>query len=245
MQVVSEPGISIIFPVYNEEKIIETTLKHYVRFRERYKLEIIIADDNSTDQTLAKARKYADKIVLNPTNTRGRSANCNRGASIASSDILLFLDADIRIADPERFFQTAYHVFQHQRGWIGGMINHRVYPGEEILSDKITHITWNLVMRFTLVAKYAISTPGFQMVTRTAFQRIGGFDERLGVAQDIDFSLRLSKIGRIYFFKGLHIWESPRRYRKRGYIGFILKSSLIWLHMLLRHRSYGEYEIIR
>ncbi|MCP4611149.1 MAG: glycosyltransferase [Planctomycetes bacterium] len=47
------PGISLIFPVYNEEKVIETTLEHYACFREKFNLEIIVADDLSRDRTLA------------------------------------------------------------------------------------------------------------------------------------------------------------------------------------------------
>lgn len=239
-----EPGISIIIPAYNEERTLERTLLYNLPFKDKYNLEVIVADDESTDKTVEIARRYADKVVLNQTGKRARSGNCNRGAREASHGILIFLDADILADEPEKFFPAVYEVFQDENV-VGGMLNYRVYPDEEKLCDRITHAFWNAVMRMVLKFGYGISTPGIQIVRKSTFSRIGGYDENLRLIQDVDLFLRLSKTGRIHFFRDLYILESPRRYRDEGYFIYAYRSILRWHNLLFKHRSYGEYKIIR
>lgn len=177
----SKYPISLIFPVYNEEKVIADTVKHYLPYKEKFNLEIIIADDSSTDQTLDRVEGLADKIILNSSGKRSRSANCNRGASHSIGEVLIILDADIRIENPAEFFSILLSVFNGNDTWVGGMINHRVYPDEEIFSDRITHALWNWVMRGVTCFNFGISTPGFQLATKEAYWKIGGFDETIGL----------------------------------------------------------------
>ena len=75
MEVGKYPGISIIIPAYNEEKALERTLLHFLPFKEKYNLEIIVADDASTDRTVEIAERFADKVVLNRTGRRARSGS--------------------------------------------------------------------------------------------------------------------------------------------------------------------------
>ena len=244
MEVGKYPGISIIIPAYNEEKALERTLLHFLPFKEKYNLEIIVADDASTDRTVEIAERFADKVVLNRTGRRARSGSCNRGVREANYGILFFLDADILVEEPDSLFSKVYEVFRDE-SVIGGMLNYKVYPDKEKFSDRVTHAFWNAVMRLVLKFGYGVSTPGIQIVKKAAFNRIGGYDENLRLIQDVDLFLRLSRIGKIRFFSGLYILESPRRYRDEGYLIYAYRSTLRWYNILFKHRSYGEYKTVR
>ena len=238
-------GISIIMPTLNEEKFIGRTLRQFVPYRERHNIEVIVSDDASTDGTVAIARPLADAVVTNGDGMRGRSRALNRGARAAKHDIFIFLDADMIIDDKDGFFDEVYAVFAAAPAVAGGMMDYYVYPDESTFADRLTHVFWNAVMRGVLRLGTGISTPGFQMGRRDVFAAIGGFDEDLRLTQDVAYSLKLSKTWKIHYFKSARLLESPRRYRDEGYLVYAYRSSLRWLSILLRKKSYGEYTIAR
>ncbi len=238
-------GISIIIPTLNEEKVIERTLRQFIPLRKEFNLELIVSDDSSGDRTVEIASGLADKIVRNEDGVRGRSRSLNRGVRQARHDIFLFLDADMIIDNKEGFFNEVYSVFDADPGIAGGMMDYFVYPEESTFSDWLTHRFWNAVMRGVLRLGWGISTPGFQMGKRDVFELLGGFDQKLRLAQDIDYSLRLSRIRKIHYFESARLYESPRRYRDEGYVVYAYRSFLRWWTILFMRKSYGEYKIVR
>ncbi|MCS7232112.1 MAG: glycosyltransferase, partial [Elusimicrobiota bacterium] len=102
--------ISIIIPVYNEEKRIEQTLHilmNYIKNRfNRY--EIIIVDDGSTDKTLQLLQKFIEyseiKVVMNKQNL-GKGAAVRNGVLNAEGEYIYFTDADLStpIEELEKF----------------------------------------------------------------------------------------------------------------------------------------------
>ncbi|MGZ8504376.1 MAG: TIGR04283 family arsenosugar biosynthesis glycosyltransferase [Flavitalea sp.] len=85
--------ISIVIPTYNEENHIKTTIEH-IRRNDTAQLinEIIVIDGGSSDATVALAHTEGVTALVSPK--KGRSAQMNFGASIASQEILYFLHAD-------------------------------------------------------------------------------------------------------------------------------------------------------
>lgn len=93
------PYVSVIIPVYNEEKRLFDCLKSIVdQNYPKDKIEILIIDDNSTDNTKIIANKFKTKILVNG------SKNIEKGKSIglanAKNEYILFLDADNRLPHP-------------------------------------------------------------------------------------------------------------------------------------------------
>jgi|TARA_Y100000294_G_C8534023_1_gene328244 glycosyltransferase involved in cell wall biosynthesis len=88
--------ISVIIPVYNEEKFVLSTLKKVNLQKKNFEIEIIVVDDNSTDQTnslLENNNNLYDKMLKNDRNL-GKGGSFKRGLSIASGDLILIQDAD-------------------------------------------------------------------------------------------------------------------------------------------------------
>lgn len=88
----TNPLISVVIPVYNEETDIDDCLTS-LRLQTYTPLETIVVDDGSTDQTRDIVRKYPVKLVkaehLGPGPAR------NTGAKQATGEILVFVDADM------------------------------------------------------------------------------------------------------------------------------------------------------
>ena len=88
--------ISVIIPVYNVEKYLETCLNSVIN--QTYKnLEIIIINDGSTDNSLSICKKYEKldkRIILIDQDNKGLSGARNVGIKKATGDYIHFLDSD-------------------------------------------------------------------------------------------------------------------------------------------------------
>lgn len=83
--------VSVIVPVYNEEKHIDTCLRSLVNQKVK-PYEIIVIDNNCTDDTISIVKKYPVKIIKE--NKQGITHARNRGFDSARGDILARCDAD-------------------------------------------------------------------------------------------------------------------------------------------------------
>lgn len=91
----TRPQISIIIPEYNAKDYLVQSLPAF-RKTDQENIELIVVDDNSTDDSPEFAHQYAD-VVLKMDKNSGPAKARNRGARASKASILLFLDADVRI----------------------------------------------------------------------------------------------------------------------------------------------------
>ena len=98
----SPPRVSIIIPNYNGRRFLATCLDALQRQTyPRERMEIILVDDASTDDSVAFVRQhYPDVRVLCLSRNSGLAAACNRGAAIARGDTLALLNNDTEVEPP-------------------------------------------------------------------------------------------------------------------------------------------------
>jgi len=90
------PKTSLLIAAYNEEKILEAKILNALQLDyPREKLQIIVANDSSTDLTAEIAEKFADNGVLLVTtpNRMGKIGNINYAANFATGEVFIISDA--------------------------------------------------------------------------------------------------------------------------------------------------------
>ena len=132
--------LSIIIPVYNEEKtIIQILEKINNSSSNLFKYEVIVIDDGSTDQSrklLENNKHLFDKLLVNETN-RGKGFSVKKGISNASGTHIIFQDADLEY-DPADFkkFEKIFLDFDAD-GIIGSRFVYSNYTRSHNILNKI------------------------------------------------------------------------------------------------------------
>lgn len=245
------PIISIIVPALNEEKLMERTLRCFPPdVRERYGIELIVSDGGSSDRTVEIARRYADLVVCHTeprkqTIAEGR----NRGAERASGDLLVFINADTIPRDSQAFIVELTRLAE---AWTVGTKTMAYACPVEIgleerkTSDVIFHTFFNNYVRMLNALGLGMGRGECQVVYRVPFRRVGGYENRMAAGEDFDLYNRLTKLGRIGHRPALLVYESPRRFRRYGYIRVLCEWTLNALSVMFLRKSVSkEWEQIR
>ena len=181
--------ISVIIPAFNEERLIGETLRHVNAARTAFsrrgwETEIIVCDNNSTDRTAELARAGGAVVVFEPVNQIARARNC--GAAAASGDWLVFIDADSH-PSAELFADVAGQV-EAGRCLAGGSTVK--LEGNYLVGNLISRL-WNAISRIG-----RLLAGSFIFCETTAFRQVGGFNNELFAAEEIDLSQRLKRLAR-------------------------------------------------
>ncbi len=104
--------LSVLIPVYNEEKIIVDTLNKISSFlkSKRYIWEIVVVDDGSKDKTVENVKKqnFPHVRLVTLAANKGKGGALREGVAAAEGDYILFMDADLSvpIATIDPFLET-------------------------------------------------------------------------------------------------------------------------------------------
>jgi glycosyltransferase involved in cell wall biosynthesis len=246
-----KPLFSIIVPVYQEEKIIESHLKLFTdELREKFNFELIVSDGGSTDDTVKIAGQYADTVVIHQNPERQTiSEGRNRGADCSTGDILVFLNVDSIPADLDSFINIIVEFSGKTDKYANcGALATNVngFPDEVILKDKIFYFIYNNYVHFLNIIGFGMGRGECQVVRRDIFEKVQGYNDSIVAGEDFDLFLRISKISKVIFERKMLVYESPRRFRKYGY----LKTIFFWFLNSLSVWWFGksvskEWEAVR
>jgi len=190
------PGVSVVVPAYNEEKNIADTIESLLNLEyPKNKLEIIVVDDGSTDNTFEIAKKYeGSNVKVIRKENGGKSSALNAGIRAAKFEIIACMDAD-SIATGDALKTLVSYIVEENADavtpvmhvWKPKNLTERFQWAEYILSN---------VMRRaldTLHAQYV--TPGpFSVFRRESFERYGYFDEK-NITEDMEMAMRIQAKG--------------------------------------------------
>lgn len=130
------PRLSLIIPARNEAKNLPILLDS-VRKQTVQPIEIIVADDASTDETVKVAQQYGAQVVLvqKEAGWKGKTAGCWQGAEAAQGDWFLFMDADTYFSDARALERVlSAYVQQGSKGMLSIQPYHVIKKGYENFS---------------------------------------------------------------------------------------------------------------
>jgi rSAM/selenodomain-associated transferase 2 len=211
------PIVSIVVPVLNEAAHLPGLLDRLAGLPGRW--ELVVCDGGSTDATVELAETHPARplVVRAP---RGRAAQMNAGAAVASGDALLFLHADTCLPDGA-YAELARALADP--AVIGGNFALRFDGG-----DRFSRVlgAWYALQRRAHVY-YGDSAIWLR---RDTFDRLGGF-RPLPIMEDYDLVRRLERTGRTACLPGPAI-TSARRWQQLGLARTIASWILIrWLFL--------------
>ena len=181
--------LSIVIPAFNEARLIERTLRSVAvsisaNQQPEFTSEIIVVDNNSTDNTAELARQAGARVVFEPINQIGRARNA--GAAQANGDWLLFLDADSLLSPG---LLTDILTLITSAKYVG--------CGSTLRMDGLpwwAHLTLQFWTSVSVVCRWAAGA--LIVCRRDAFQDVGGFDQTLYALDEITLSKHLKQWGR-------------------------------------------------
>ncbi len=243
----SKNFFSIIIPTLNEEKYLDRLLTSLTKQEEK-EIEIVLVDGNSQDKTLTIAAYYQKifrqkgvPFTILQTSKQNVSYQKNLGARKTKSKWLVFFDADVWFG--KNYLTNIKKIIQNSpqlklfTSWSRG--------DSRKPDDQLIVTFCNLAIEASIIIGKPI-IPGFCfIVAREIFEKAGGFNEELKIAEDYELASRIYQLGFIpQIIKKPKITVSLRRYRKEGKIKVLTKYAKVALNVLIKGNNILKKEII-
>ncbi|OGZ65459.1 MAG: hypothetical protein A2822_01265 [Candidatus Staskawiczbacteria bacterium RIFCSPHIGHO2_01_FULL_41_41] len=252
-----EPFFSTIVPAYNEEKSIRGTLQSLVNLEyPPEKMEIIVVNDGSTDQTKEIVERFIQqhpqrKIILLNQRNKGKASAMNNGLSIVKGKFFACLDADSFVSS--NALQVMLPLFEDDENVAAVCPMIKVKKPQSVL-EKVQWYEYiiNMFHRFLNAKLNCLHvTPGpFSVYRADVIRKIGGFDEET-ITEDLEIAIRLQK----NHYKIMHTfeaivetfapvtWKALFRQRVRWYKG--ATDNTFRYKDLVFNKKYGDFGMIR
>ncbi|MCH7690020.1 MAG: glycosyltransferase family 2 protein [candidate division Zixibacteria bacterium] len=221
--------VSIIIVTHNSLAVLETCLKHLLVAAERIPHEIIVVDNNSSDNTPSFVKNFCPQanLHLNREN-KGFASACNTGAELAESALLLFLNPDVFLDQPAitELLNSYWHSDR-----VGVAVGRLRFPDGKFQPTcrQLPTISNILFSRRGVIGLFSeensrytrpdydeiTSVPAaaaaLMMISKELFKKIGRFDERFFMyMEDTDLCKRLIMAGfknyYVPFAGAVHDW---------------------------------------
>ncbi len=195
--------ISIIIPCKNGEKYLEQTLNGIKK--QNMNVEVIVIDDGSTDNTFNIAKSHGCKVIHNDQ-SKGPVKAKNQGLKIAKGEYIMFHDSDDIMNDGALFL--LYNEISE---------NYGIYAVEAKIKDFISPDMPENEKQKTKVKPepyYGLFT-GAILIRKSAFDKIGLFNESVKAGEIIDWQHRMDKHG--LKIKKLDIISTNRRLHSNNF----------------------------
>ena len=190
--------ISIIATVFNKAEFLPATIKSLLNQREdsHLKIEIILVDDNSTDDSVKIIQEHTkghkDIVLITNKENKGPSIRVNQGAEKAKGKYFHFIDGDDIM--PEGCTKILYNLITKEKAdFLYGEYEKTKLTGEKLLDKKVHTEKPNYTKSTSPL--HIIQTGGFArmnlMASKDCFEKAGGCDPLIFI-QDESLPIRLA-----------------------------------------------------
>ncbi|MEX2013224.1 MAG: glycosyltransferase family 2 protein [Candidatus Levyibacteriota bacterium] len=251
--------ISVIILTYNSQnyigKLLKSLVSKYKSEIDAGKLEIIVADNNSSDGTISKARETKNIIVINNGDNFGFAKGINLASKKAKGKFLLFINPDSKFLKGDIF--SLMQKFENDKvAVVGGEIL-RTNGERELSVGKFYNFINTVLLSLGLEEKLGVRmspskdkyvdfvSGGFMMVMRDVWERLGGFDEKFFMyVEDMEFCYRVKKQGfRVLFSGSATIEHIGQGSGSKSFAIENIYKGLVYFHK--KHKSLLSYSLVK
>jgi hypothetical protein len=250
-------SVSVLIPARNEETQIQAAVESVLRCS-GVELEVLVWDDASSDGTARVVRELEGRdarVRLHgasgppPPGWAGKQYACARLAEIARGEVLIFLDADVRLTRSDALLRIAGAFQRSQLDFLSGVPSQRTGSWSESWIVPLIHfILLGFLpmdgMRRTMKSGFAAGCGQLIACRKSAYRVLGGhalvrgsFHEGIGLARAFRRAGRvtdladLSTISVCRMYEGLGgVWKG---FAKNAHEGLASRASLIPMSLLL------------
>ncbi len=197
----TNPSVSILLPIRNEENFIGQTLKSIIeQDYPKEKLELVIADGDSNDGTISEINKlkkefYNLKILYNKDKTMPKGFNLALNSS--KSDIVLMFGGHSVL--PKNYISKSVENLKNNNSSCAGGVIEAIGDSfwGNVIARSISSVfgVGNVSFRLKNSKSGYVNSIPFGCYKRSIFDTIGGLDEELIRNQDDEFNFRLTQSG--------------------------------------------------
>lgn len=214
-----EKRISVIVLNRNNKKTITRCINSLLHYNS-YNYEVIVVDNQSTDGSLQEIENmYKGKINLIKNEKNGCSSGRNLGVSNSLGELILFLDSDQWVVE-NKWLDNAIEILNDRKdigavGWAAGWFN------ENSVDGPIVDYYENRAIKSTEMYRTDITYlgTGGMLISKSLFERIGGFDEFYDPTcfEDTDLSMKIKNEGfKLAYCPYISIFHLPHQTTNSG-----------------------------
>ncbi len=197
MNVDDYPLVSVVIPMYNAQDWIVGLLESILR-QTYQKLEIILVDDGSTDEsreivTKFSARNSGIQIRVIHQQNSGVSEARNEGVRQSTGELLAFVDSD-DIWMAEKIERQVREIIKRNASAVS--CSYAIFRDSDLEVLDVVHPVWSLegVRNWLLFRSYGGLLSSTLMLKKEVFYRTGPFRTELSLSADIEFAWRLLNV---------------------------------------------------
>ncbi len=244
----AQKKISVIMPCYNAAQYIESAIRS-VLSQTHTNLELIIVNDGSKDQTEKIIKSFDDsRIKYIAQRNSGQCVASNTGLNHSTGDYIKFFDADDVMN--EQHLEAQLTRVSENENCVASCAWGRFYDGQEQSAKFVSETVWQDMysldwLKASLGQKYDMMAAWLWLIPRKIMDKAGGWDERLSLNNDFEFSIRLllnaEKVlfaggARMYYRSGMTAALSQEKSRAR-FEAAILSTKLGCEYLLSKENS--------
>lgn len=191
------PRVSVLMPVYNSQRYVAEAVESVLK-QSFPDFELLITDDGSRDRSLKILQSYADKdtrIRLRSQSNQGLTRTLNAMIQEARGEYVAILEHD-DIALPDRLADEVAFLDQHPEVVCVSGAQDLIDEAGRFLTCLQLPLTNAEIQQAALAGHGSMCHPG-AMIRRSALLEVGGYNETMGLAHDLDLWLRLGEIGEL------------------------------------------------
>jgi glycosyltransferase involved in cell wall biosynthesis len=237
------PPISIVIPVYNQERYVSAAIESVLN-QTRHEFELVVWDDGSTDRSLDIAHYYAEldeRVRVIAAEHQGVAPALGAAFAATSGTYIGSVDNDDLLA-PTALEETAAILDAYSEVGL-------VYTDYQVIDEngqdrglgrrcRIPYSKERLLIDFMAYH--------FRLIRRCVFDQVGGIDDSMAYVQDYDLCLRLSEVTKVWHLnKSLYYYRSHQsNISKQKQVEQIENSRKAIARALERRGLDQRYEIV-